>query len=143
MIYDVSRGGFTMDIWHAFVTAMRRDQRTVTLLERDREFAALVGKGRPPLSRTDDLGVPLPGCAVVTKHPDPANLRRIVEVRKQLATDHGDPDYETYAEGLLTFLDSLPDSCDLWVGAIRTQKQSYELFLERKTMKFICSPVSK
>ena len=91
-------------------------------------FAMLTAPTTPP-RRVDEIGRLFPSTATINRHPDPSNLRRVLQIRCDSARDEGYDAYVSYAVKYMHFMDSVgpfSESNPLYFVSLCTQTGFYE-----------------
>ena len=127
--------------WTEFTTAAR--DCGAALVARDERLAAILSAAEAIAENIDDIGTPFPDSVGIHKHPDQANLKRILEVRKSLATEEGNEPYVTYANCVVNVLDGLVETDELYLIQIATHCGRYEFCFCPQRPIALASDVSK
>jgi len=117
--------------WLEFSTVAR--ECADALCRHDHRLAAILSAPQPIGEQTDEIGKPLPESVGVHQHPDVANFKRVISVRRATAEETAQPDYVAYANRTLAFLNTLGAGDDLYLVQVTTNLGSYEfLFCPRR-----------
>lgn len=109
----------------------------------DEALQRILSAASPPPDQTDEIGRPLLNCWRSSCHPDLANYKRIMQIRRSLAAEEGYSKYTTYTDHILGFVDQMAESDDLFIVLIVTEGGSFEFLYAPSTQKIMVSEVSQ
>jgi hypothetical protein len=92
----------------------------------DERLTLILAASAPLSERTDDIGKPLPESVSINEHPDPANFKRALGIRRDIAKGKGQSHYVAYSDSVLSFLNGIPQNDPLFVVLIATAGRTYE-----------------
>ena len=125
-------------------------QVAISLLQEDSRgdsrLLGMLSSPTCPAKNVDEVGRPLPNSSIIREHPDPANLRRVFGLRRDLAKETGYLDYVDYANSFLAFLDDnspFTATNPLFFVVIRTDCGSYEYLYAPALGKAVVAATSK
>jgi hypothetical protein len=125
--------------WQQFTPLARLSVASANI--QDDDLNAILTGSEPPPSNSDKVGRPAHNCARVSHHPDVANLKRVIAVRRSLAVDDENVSYIRYADQVLHFIDEISNSDPLYLISIATSSNFYQFFYNSKNERVICMPV--